>query len=602
MNRRTFMNSTVVALASSLVHKVLPADPYATGSAFAPGASVSPELNGYKRQWWKEAVFYEIYTRSFQDSNGDGIGDLRGIAQRLDYLKSLGVDVLWISPHYDSPNADNGYDIRDYRKVMAEFGSMADFDHLLAETKKRGLKMIIDLVVNHTSDEHEWFQQSRKGNGNPYHDYYIWRPGKENGVPNNWPSYFGGSAWQQDGPDGEYYLHIFAKKQPDLNWDNPKVRAEVFEIMRFWLNKGIDGFRMDVIPFISKDPRLPDMTPDQVAHFDTVYGAGPHTHDYIQEMYRETLAHHDVVTVGEAAGVTNAQVPLFIDERRGELNMIFQFDAVRIGRRQWRQHAWKLTDLKAIWNAAASNPDRHLWNTFFLGNHDHPRLLNKFGDASPEHREASAKLLATLLLTQKGTPFLYQGDEIGMSNYPFSAIGQFQDVEVKGTYTDQVLTGKVSAEEYLSMLKLTSRDNSRTPMQWSSEPQAGFTTSASPWLPVNPNHKEINATNQAARSDSILNYYRSLIQFRRVNPALVYGDYRDLDPNNASIFCYQRAMDRKGFLIVLNMSSTTVRYLLPDSVAPGELMICNSERSINDGPLLSLSPWEARIYMGGLRN
>jgi oligo-1,6-glucosidase len=595
MNRRTFMNTTVVALAATLARTTLPADIPASGSA-------STDVNGYKRQWWKEAVFYEVYTRSFQDSNGDGIGDLRGIAQRLDYLKNLGVDVLWISPHYDSPNADNGYDIRDYRKVMAEFGSMADFDHLLAETKKRGMKMIVDLVVNHTSDEHDWFRQSRKGKENPYRDYYIWRPGKDGGPPNNWPSYFGGSAWEKDGPDGEYYLHIFAKKQPDLNWDNPKVRAEVFEIMRFWLEKGIDGFRMDVIPFISKDPRLPDMTPDQVAHFDNVYGSGPHTHDYIQEMNRETLAHHDVVTVGEAAGVTNTQVPLFIDDRRGELNLIFQFDAVRIGRQQWLQHPWKLTDLKAIWSAAASNPDRHLWNTFFLGNHDHPRLLNKFGDVSPQHREASAKLLATLLLTQKGTPFLYQGDEIGMTNYPFSAVDQFQDVEVKGTYANQVLTGKVPTEEYLSMLKVTSRDNSRTPMQWSSDPQAGFTTSANPWLPVNPNHKEINATDQAKSDHSILNYYRSLIRFRSANPAIVYGDYRDLDPKHPSIFCYQRIIHLDGILVVLNMSSEPVRYMLPDSIAPGELVICNSEWPIVNGQSLALSPWEARIYLGGLRH
>ncbi len=455
------------------------------GTAIAARASVKPNagltlgllvtnLNGYKRQWWKEAIFYEFYTRSFQDSNGDGIGDLLGITKRLDYLKDLGVDVIWLSPHYDSPNADNGYDIRDYRKVMTEFGTMEDFDHLLAEIKKRGMKLIIDLVVNHTSDEHAWFQQGRQAKNNPYHDYYIWRPAKDGGAPNNWPSYFGGPAWEQAGPDGEYYLHIFAKKQPDLNWNNPKVRAEVYDIMRFWLNKGVDGFRMDVIPFISKDPSLPNMTEDQIQHFDTVYGSGPHTHDYIQEMNRKVLSHYDVVTVGEAAGVTDDKVPLFTDERRGELDIIFQFDVVRIGRQQWRQRPWQLSDVKTMWDPASSKNDRHLWNTVFLGNHDHPRMLNKFGDASLEHREASAKLLATLLLTQKGTTFLYQGDEIGMTNYPFSSLDEFEDVEVKGTYADQVLTGKVSADEYLPMLKVTSRDNSRTPMQWSSEFQAGF--------------------------------------------------------------------------------------------------------------------------------
>src|SRR5271163_3786585 len=304
MNRREFFHVSLGLMGTIVV----------PGALATPGAGLAPAtLNGYRRQWWKEAVFYEVYARSFQDSNGDGIGDLKGISYRLDYLKDLGADVVWLSPHYDSPNADNGYDIRDYRKVMTEFGTMQDFDHLLAEIRKREMKLIIDLVVNHTSDEHAWFQQSRQGKDNPYHDYYIWRPAKDSGPPNNWPSYFGGPAWEQAGPDGEYYLHIFAKKQPDLNWDNPKVRAEVYDVMRFWLNKGVDGFRMDVIPFISKDPNLLNMTEDQIKHFDTVYGSGPHTHDYIQEMNREVLSHYDVVTVGEAAGVTDDKVPLFTD-------------------------------------------------------------------------------------------------------------------------------------------------------------------------------------------------------------------------------------------------------------------------------------------------
>ncbi|PZU07843.1 MAG: glucohydrolase [Sphingomonas sp.] len=552
------------------------------------------QINGYRRQWWKEAVFYQIYPRSFQDSDGDGVGDLNGITRRLDHLQSLGIDVIWLSPHFQSPNADNGYDISDYRAVMPQFGTMDDFDRMLAEIKRRGMRLILDLVVNHSSDEHRWFQESRKSRDNKYRDYYIWKPGKNGGPPNNMRSFFGGSAWQQDGPDGDWYLHLFARKQPDLNWDNPKVRAEVYDLMRFWLDKGVDGFRMDVIPFISKRPGLPDLTPAELRAPDELYASGPHLHAYLQEMHREVMAKYDMVTVGEAAGTPAEKAPLLTDERRNELNLIFQFDISRIGRDNWRQNPWTLVEWKALWARAGDNADRHLWNTVFLSNHDNPRIVNSFGDAGPEHRVNSAKLLAMLLLTQKGTPFLYQGDEIGMTNYPFTAIDQFDDVEVKGNYRSQVLTGVVPEVEYLSNLKRTARDNARTPMQWDAGPQAGFSTAAQTWLPVNPNHVAINVEAQEKDSQSILHFYRKMIRLRADALDLIYGDYLDYDPSHPSIFCYRRGSAERGYLTLLNFAENMVDYSLPPL---RELELLVSNRDMNGGS--RIGPWEARLYRYG---
>ncbi len=573
----------------------IPAWSAASAADAAPHAATAT-ANGYARKWWKEEVVYQIYPRSFQDSNGDGIGDLNGITQRLDYLQALGVDVIWLSPHFDSPNADNGYDVRDYRKVMTEFGSMEDFDRMLAAIQARGMKLIIDLVVNHSSDEHAWFRQSRLSRANPYRDYYFWKPGKNGGPPNNMRSFFGGSAWQQDGPDGDYYLHLFAKKQPDLNWDNPNVRQEVHSIMRFWLDKGVSGFRMDVIPFISKQPGLPDLTPEQLAHPDLLYASGPHLHDYLQEMHREVLSHYDVMTVGEAAGTPLDKAPLLIDERRGELDLIFQFDISRIGRDNWRQNPWTLPEWKALFAKANAEPSRHLWNTVFLSNHDNPRIVNTFGDATPEYREPSAKLLAMLLLTQKGTPFLYQGDEIGMTNYPFTAIEQFDDIEVKGNWQAQVLSGKVPAETYLSMLKRTGRDNARTPMQWSADAQAGFSTAAHTWLPVNPNHDTINAAAQTGDPHSIYRFYQRMLALRHQHLGLIYGDYRDLDPQHPQVFAYTRAMGKERYLVVLNLSHETIDYALPAALAPRALLLGNLPDAPASHSTLALRPWEARLY------
>jgi len=571
-------------------------------------------INGYHAKWWKESVVYQIYPRSFKDSNGDGIGDLKGITSKLDYLKNLGVDVIWLSPHFDSPNADNGYDIRDYRKVMAEFGTMPDFDELLKGIKQRHMKLLLDLVVNHTSDEHAWFVESRKSKDNPYRDYYIWRPAKisdhgcgkevkgaacdafEIKPPNNWTSFFSGSAWKYDHASGQYYLHLFAEKQPDLNWDNSKVRHEVYDLMKFWLDKGVDGFRMDVIPFISKDPAFPDYPKEFEGRVQYFYAAGPKVHDYIQEMNREVLSKYDVMTVGEAFGVSLEQTPLLVDERRNELNMIFNFDVVRLGRQGWRQNPWTLPELKAVYTNLDQKLDAHNWGTVFLSNHDNPRVVSRFGDDSPQFRVASAKALATMLLTLKGTPFIYQGDELGMTNFPFTKIEDFNDIEVKNAWKADVLTKKATAEDYIASLRKTSRDNSRTPMQWDDSVNGGFTTAPAAWLAVNPNYKTINARQAVSDPDSIYNYFRKLLALRKKTPALIYGDYKDLDPQHPSVFAYTRTLGAEKYLVMLNLSSSPVPYSLPAAIHPSQLLLSNLGEDDERPTTLRLKPWDARIY------
>ncbi len=584
-------------LATALVLILCTATPRATAADdMQTSASPATTANGYQPRWWKEAIVYQVYPRSFKDSNGDGIGDLKGITSKLDYIQGLGVNVIWLSPHYDSPNADNGYDIRDYRKVMAEFGTMADFDELLKGVKQRNMKLVLDLVVNHSSDEHAWFVESRKSKDNPYRDYYIWRPAKDGNVPNNWVSFFSGSAWKLDPTTNEYYLHLFAEKQPDLNWDNPKLRQEVYALMKFWLDKGVDGFRMDVIPFISKREGVPDLPPDYMTRPQYFYAMGPHLHEYLQEMNREVLSKYDVMTVGEAFGVTLAQTPTLVDERRNELNMIFNFDVVRLDRdgRLWRN--WTLPEMKAIYTTQDKALDVHSWNTVFLSNHDNPRVVSAFGDDSPAFRVPSAKLLATMLLTLKGTPFIYQGDELGMTNYPFNSIEQFDDIEVKNGWKADVVTGKVKADDYIANLRKTSRDNSRTPMQWDSSPNAGFTTAAKPWLAVNPNYKEINASQELSDPNSIYNYFSRMAKFREKTPALIYGDYQDLDPQNAKIFAYTRTLGQDKYLVVLNFSEDNISYTLPGGLKAGQLQISNLGSKEEETPVLKLKGWEARVY------
>ena len=553
-------------------------------------------VNGYQPKWWKEAIVYQVYPRSFKDSNGDGIGDLKGLTSELDYIKGLGVSVVWLSPHYDSPNADNGYDIRDYRKVMAEFGNMADFDELLKGVKQRHMKLVLDLVVNHTSDEHAWFVESRKSKDNPYRDYYIWRPAKDGQVPNNWTSFFSGSAWNLDPTTGEYYLHLFAEKQPDLNWDNPKVRNEVYGLMKFWLDKGVDGFRMDVIPFISKREGLPNLPPESMSRPQYFYAMGPHLHEYLQEMNKEVLSKYDVMTVGEAFGVTLEQTPSLVDERRNELDMIFNFDAVRLNRNGevWRD--WTLPELKAIYTQQDKALDVHSWNTIFLSNHDNPRVVSAFGNDSSAYRVASAKALATMLLTLKGTPFIYQGDELGMTNYPFTSIDQCDDIAVKNAWKALVLTNQVSADMFMANVRKVSRDNARTPMQWSNSPNGGFTTAAEPWLAVNPNYLEINARQELSDKSSIYHYFRDMADVRRNSLAFVYGDYKDLDPANPKIFAYTRVSGADKYLVVLNFSTDPVTYKLPAGIKTSQLVISNLGKTSERGKTLTLKGWEARVY------
>ena len=568
------------------------------GPAVGPQNASAPAgtINGYQPKWWKEAIVYQIYPRSFKDSNGDGIGDLQGILSKLDYIQGLGVNVVWLCPHYDSPNADNGYDIRNYRKVMTEFGTMADFDELLKAIKQRHMKLVLDLVVNHTSDEHAWFVESRKSKDSPYRDYYIWRPAKDGQPPNNWTSFFSGSAWKLDPTTGEYYLHLFAEKQPDLNWDNPKVRSEVYDLMKFWLDKGVDGFRMDVIPFISKREGLPDLPPEYMSQPQYFYAMGPHLHEYLQEMDREVLSKYDMMTVGEAFGVTLEQTPSLVDERRSELNMIFNFDAVRLNRNgdEWRD--WTLPELKAIYTQQNQALDVHSWNTIFLSNHDNPRVVSAFGNDSPAYRVASAKALATMVLTLKGTPFIYQGDELGMTNYPFTSIDQCDDIAVKNAWQALVVTKKVSPEVFMANVRKVSRDNSRTPMQWDNSPNAGFTTAPKAWLAVNPNFLEINAKQELSDPNSIYRYFAQMAALRKKTPAFVYGDYKDLAPTDPKIFAYTRAIGAEKYLVVLNFSTDAVTYKLPGSIKAGELLISNLGKTTERGDTLHLRGWEARIY------
>ncbi len=563
-------------------------------------------INGFHPAWWKEAVVYQVYPRSFKDSNGDGIGDLNGISQKLDYLQQLGINVIWLSPHYDSPNADNGYDIRDYRKIMTEFGTMSDFDRMLAEIKKRHMRLIIDLVVNHTSDEHKWFVESAKSKTNPYRDYYIWRDGKPNpsaphgfDPPNNYPSYFSGSAWEWSEPTKQFYLHLFAVKQPDLNWENPKVRQEVYGLMRFWLDKGVDGFRMDVIPLISKIPGLPDLTAEQLKDPSALWANGPRRDEFLQEMNREALSKYDSMSVGEAIGINLADTHLIVGQDRHELSEIFNFDAIRLGRADgqiYSTRTWKLPELKAVYTHHAEVLGTDSWDTVFLSNHDNSRVVNTFGDASPQFREPSAKLIETMLLTLRGTPYLYEGDELGMTNYPWTKVSEFNDIEVQNAYKAEVLTGHMTEQALIDGAAKVGRDNSRTPMQWDSTPHAGFTTGTTTWEPVNPNYTTINAAAQVKDPHSIYNYTRQAIALHHSSKAFTYGDYKDLDPTNENIFAYTRTLGAEKFLIVLNYSKTAATYTLPSEMAGGKLILGNLETTSGAGPALHLAPYEARVY------
>ena len=559
-----------------------------------------------KRTWWKESVVYQIYPRSFCDSNGDGIGDLRGIIGKLDYLKELGIDVVWLSPVYKSPNDDNGYDISDYRDIMDDFGSLADWEELLAGLHQRGIKLVMDLVVNHTSDEHPWFVESRKSVDNPYRDYYIWRPPKDGREPNNWASYFSPSAWQLDETTGEYYLHLFSRKQPDLNWENPKVRAEVFELMRWWLDKGIDGFRMDVINLISKQPGLPDapvVTPDRYQWGGECFTNGPRLFEYLQEMKEQVLSKYDILTVGETPTVTPQDAIALTNEETGFLSMVFQFEHMDLdvhregGLTRPQLPHWDLLELKQVMTRWQVGLEGRGWNSLYLSNHDQPRAVSRFADDG-RYRVESAKMLATFLHFQQGTPYIYQGEEIGMTNVAFESIDDYRDIATRHLFREAVEAHGVDPQLALAVVHARSRDNARTPMQWDDGPEAGFTT-GEPWIKVNPNHTAINVVQALADPNSVLHYYRQLIRLRRENPVMVYGTYDLMLADHPQIYAFTRTHDDDRLLVILNFSADAPVFDLPTglSFSGKRLLVGNYEvDEAEEIDRVALRPYEARVY------
>ena len=551
------------------------------------------------KTWWKEAVIYQIYPRSFMDSNGDGIGDLKGITSKLDYLKYLGIDVIWLSPVYKSPNDDNGYDISDYQDIMDEFGTMEDFDEMLAAAHERGIRIVMDLVVNHTSDEHKWFIESRKSRDNEYRDYYIWREGKDAQTPpNNWGSCFSGSAWQYDEETAMYYLHLFSKKQPDLNWDNPKVRKEVFDMMTWWCDKGIDGFRMDVISMISKTKEMPDgEVTDLYGDFSPYCIHGPNVHKYLQEMNEQVLSRYDIMTVGETAGVTIEQAKQYAGEDTHELNMVFQFEHVErngFGKYgKWTNEQLPLTTLKETMSRWQTELYGKAWNSLFWDNHDQPRAVSNFGDDRPQYREASAKMLATCLHMQQGTPYIYQGEELGMTNYPFRSPEEFRDIESINAYKEWCVDGPVSHEDFWPCIIFKSRDNARTPVQWDDSEQAGFTT-GTPWIAVNPNYKEINAKAETADPNSVFHYYKKLIELRKQNPIMVYGKYELMLADSEELFVYTRTLDEEKLLVVCSFCDHETSFTIPDEFVGAPCLISNMENDHTKAEM-TLKPYEAFV-------
>ena len=552
-----------------------------------------------EKRWWKESVVYQIYPRSFCDSNGDGIGDLNGITSKFDYLKELDIDVIWLSPVYKSPNDDNGYDISDYQAIMDEFGTMEDFDRMLAAAHERGIKIMMDLVVNHTSDEHKWFIESRKSTDNPYRDYYIWRPAKEDGsLPNNWGSCFSGPAWEYDKTTDMYFLHLFSKKQPDLNWDNPVVRQEVFDMMNWWLDKGIDGFRMDVISLISKRPGLPDGTLglNGYATFD-IAANGPHVHEYLQEMRQKALNNADTITVGECAGVTLEEAKKYARSDEKELNMVFQFEHMDVDGDEkagkWTTRKMDLRDMKEILTRWQKGLQDVAWNSLYWENHDQPRSVSRFGNDSDEYREISAKMLATCLHMMQGTPYVYQGEELGMTNCPFNTLENFRDLESINAFHELTEQGKKTEEEMMAAISYKGRDNARTPMQWDDSTYAGFST-AQPWIMVNPNYTKINAKDQVNREDSVFKYYQKLISLRHNSDLIVYGTYDLLLADDPDIYAYTRTLDDDKLIVYCNFSDNTREVELPEEFTNGKILISNyNDAAVNTK--ITLRPYEAIV-------
>ena len=540
------------------------------------------------KKWWKESVVYQVYPRSFNDSNGDGIGDIRGITEKLDYLKELGIDVIWLSPVYKSPNDDNGYDISDYEDIMDDFGTMEDMDELLKEGNKRGIKILMDLVVNHTSDEHKWFIEAKKSKDNQYRDYYVWRDPINGAEPNDLTSAFSGSAWQYDEESGQYYLHLFSKKQPDLNWENEEVRNKVYDMMNFWIDKGIGGFRMDVIELIGK---IPD---------DKVTSNGPKLHEYIKEMNMKTFGGKDLLTVGETWGATIETAKQYSNPDDSELSMIFQFEHIMLDQQpdkeKWDLKPLDLLDLKTALSRWQIGLEGTGWNSLFWNNHDLPRIVSRWGN-DIEYRIESAKMLATLLHGMKGTPYIYQGEELGMTNIRFENLDEYKDIESLNMYKERKEKG-YSHEEIMESIYTKGRDNARTPMQWNDSENAGF-TSGEPWIQVNSNYKEINAEAQLNAENSIFNYYKKLIKIRKSNPVVVYGDYKLILEENKEIFSYIRTLENEKLLVICNFTGNKTKFVCEEQIKfkSRELLISNYNVDGNEQiDNIVLRPYESRVY------
>ena len=549
-----------------------------------------------KKAWWKEAVVYQIYPRSFCDSNGDGIGDLNGITSKLDYLKELGIDVIWLSPVYKSPNDDNGYDISDYEDIMTEFGTMEDFDKMLDAAHERGIKIVMDLVVNHTSDEHPWFVESRSSKDNEKRDYYIWKEGKDGKEPTNWGSAFSGPAWKYDEHTDMYYLHLFSVKQPDLNWENPKVRNEVYDMMTRWCEKGIDGFRMDVISLISKPVGYPDAKVVGLYGDMGICANGPKVHDYLKEMNERVLSKFDIMTVGETAGVTLEEAKKYANTDGSELNMVFQFEHTDLDsgeRFKWDTKPMPLVPLKENLSKWQKGLEDVAWNSLYFCNHDQPRIVSRLGDESDAYRELSAKCIATCLHMMQGTPYIYQGEELGMTNTVFNSVDDFRDLESINAYRELIESGLFTKDDMFPKIAHKSRDNARTPMPWDDSENAGFTT-GTPWLALNPNYKKINVADQLRREDSVFHYYQKLIRLRKENEIIVYGKYELLLPEDENIFAYTRTLGDKKLITVCNFSKTERKFDFT-GYENAKVLISNYGGDIRDGGILK--PYEAVVLL-----
>ena len=545
-----------------------------------------------KKAWWKEAIVYQIYPRSFCDSNGDGIGDLNGITSKLDYLKELGIDVIWLSPVYKSPNDDNGYDISDYEAIMTEFGTMDDFDKMLSEAHGRGIKIVMDLVVNHTSDEHPWFVESRSSKDNPKRDYYIWKESKNGKEPNNWGSAFSGPAWKYDEKTDMYYLHLFSVKQPDLNWENQRVRKEVFDMMTRWCKKGIDGFRMDVISLISKPEGFPDAKVVGLYGDMNICANGPKVHDYLKEMNQKVLSKFDIMTVGETAGVTLDEAKRYANSEGSELNMVFQFEHMNLDsgeKFKWSTKHIPLVPLKENLTKWQLGLDDVAWNSLYFCNHDQPRIVSRLGDDSDEFRELSAKCIATCLHMMQGTPYVYQGEELGMTNTVFNSVDDFRDLESVNAYRELIESGLYTKEDMFPKIAHKSRDNARTPMPWDTSENAGFTT-GTPWLALNPNYNKINVADQLKREDSVFHYYQKLIKLRKEYEIIVYGKYELLLPDDEHIFAYVRTLGNQKLLVVCNFSKTEQKFDF-SGYENAKVLISNYDGNISEKA--TLKPYSA---------